>query len=136
MQLPSDVRPPGELDPVQPEGGGHGGRIPAPMDTSTGQMTEREAWLYLARLWSEAQECPCGCKLIVVVPLGEILSSGLCSAISAMCHVNLISGEVKREMRQKVDNVNKMYTGAYYWPQDLEGAKARAEFCKTQGEQC
>ena len=32
MQLPSDVRPPRELDPLQPEGSGHSRRIPVTVE--------------------------------------------------------------------------------------------------------
>lgn len=88
-------------------------------------MTEKEAWLFLAELWSKPMtrgEC-------VGVRLGWLWSPGLCGCIGKL-------GVNKEVMLAKVTAKHNEIDphSAYIWPCNAEGAAARSEFCKTMAE--
>lgn len=99
-------------------------------------LTEKQAWEFLADLWTKATDVY-GCTKVI---FDGAKVSGLCPCINVMCyHADQIDPAVKRSMYGKLceyANSNNLSTGDWFWPTTPEGAKQRVEFCKTQGDLC
>lgn len=96
-------------------------------------LTEKEAWLEMAKLWEDAVPCSCGCETWRV-EADEDSAGGLCDTLSWLQRADVIAAETYYIMNTKLKDYGRRILGAYYWPQNAEGAKARVEFCKTQAE--
>ncbi len=91
-------------------------------------MTERQAWLALAKMWDEAEP---DCEGDYCV---DGLSYGLCYSIDAP-RISA-SEDVKCNMLDKVHRHPKSPRSKYLfkWPTSKDGAKSRAAFCRKQAE--
>ena len=96
-------------------------------------MTEKEAWLSLAKTWSERlTKCTCGCGLLVV----KDGSTGLCSSLDGLLDV---TEEVQFKMRKiinKLPNIDDDSFSNYKWTGDRKGAAQRVAFCKKMAKAC
>ena len=97
------------------------------------QLTEREAWLYLARKWERPTKgedgLPCAFG-------GDERDDGVCFAISALRTRALISGDLARTMRFRLDCMRPFPMGRYYWELTAEGAQERATACGLLAAMC
>jgi hypothetical protein len=140
MQLSPDVRAPGQLD-IQ-ERLGHEDVLGVPNGVRSGQrqMTEREAWEYLAVAWEQAKPDFEG---DYTAKVGSEEAIGLCGSFTLLRMHHLISLDTKYAMMEKIQaQRSKLLEGTnftdyvkaamyrYLWPRTLDGAKARAEFCR------
>lgn len=122
MQLPSDVRPCGELDPVQHPSGRPSGVTPAGVELSS--------WLKLADYWANAVPDGDGCYC---VRINGRRSYGLCIGIWDLG----LSNELAHTMLLRVTtyhNQSDRSMHPFAWPLTLAGAASRVQFCKTQAE--
>ncbi len=96
-------------------------------------MTEREAWLYLAKKWSSD-------NLIVSMNKNEYYvyrgyysrgdpAFGLCCCIDVLP----ISGTIRDNMHNKIDNL-RFRNDIFVWSNSKSGAKARVRFCLKQAK--
>lgn len=91
-------------------------------------MTQREAWLYLAKLWSgPLSDCPCGgCGGKVAADL----ASGLCVSVD---RIAMLPAKTREAMRVRIRRHREAIGGeSYLWPTTEAGAKKRAAFCRRQ----
>ena len=90
-------------------------------------MTEREAWLWMAKAWARA-----GAKGIL---LGERVN-GICCCIRAM-HDDMIDDKTYSVMRRKM---NADYRASrwpnFWWPTTKNGNQRRAAFCRRMAKEC
>ena len=97
-------------------------------------MTERAAWLKLAKLWNK--------PLRGVVPYvrlrhgahGMVGRNGLCACVTSLYVDGKIDHDARLDMNSKVHAAIKH--GAYAWPLTLAGAKSRAAFCRRMAAKC
>lgn len=94
------------------------------------KLTERQAWLLLAKLWDKAKpKSPSG-TYAVFFNDGSV--SGLCACV----------GWINTNSRTRCAMIDKIRTGGsaihrpYRWPRTLAGAKQRADFCRLQAKLC
>jgi hypothetical protein len=132
VQLSFDIRALWQLEPEKRASAGDGTGIPSEVQSGKRQMTEKEAWLYLADVWSEPKQCDDGtwrCRNY---------TPGLCVSIGYLDDQAIISVETLYSMGAKIREYRAqladVHWSAYLWPRTEEGAKQRAEFCKTQAE--
>ncbi len=85
-------------------------------------MTEKQAWLRLAKMWDAAKPDCSG-----LYSAGKIPCFGLCGTIAWQ----IKEREIVTAMLSKV-RATKGYDGGYLWTNDKRGAKARAAFCRKQ----
>lgn len=99
-------------------------------------LTEKQAWELLARLWSEPEVNRWSEKCVTIIKNDP--SKGLCDCITDLYVTDQITDRIHDQMIFKVadhrEEVKSVDT--FLWPHTEEGAKARMEFCKTQGEKC
>lgn len=91
-------------------------------------MTEKEAWLYLGRLW-ECISRICNDNVIA-------LWFGLCLSIKTLEIPDKISMKIRCEMLRKVDCVKRLPDSEYCWPRTKSGAAERAAFCRKMAREC
>lgn len=100
------------------------------------QYTEREAWLYLAKVWSRS-ELWAGAY---IVKLYGDHCYGLCNCIQQL-HDNHgdISYDVAHSMYDAIESETEKQLGedtselaGYLWPTTLFGSKQRVKFCLAQ----
>ena len=89
-------------------------------------LTQRQAWLLLAKAWRQAKEEPPGRWSADV---GYGVSYGLCPLINDLFNENRISEATFRSMDKKVPRRKRE---VYAWPLTRAGARARAAFCRRQ----
>jgi hypothetical protein len=99
-------------------------------------MTERQAWTKLAKLWGDAdyddeEDC-------YFVHVGDNPCWGLCQSIEY-----LLGWEPKPTRVLVTTMLGKLpadkgygFSRRYCWPNDKEGAEARAEFCRRMAAEC
>jgi hypothetical protein len=92
-------------------------------------LTEREAWLAIAEVWSSPIESE-------NTWLASTYDCGLCPSIGRLFTLENIRTDIAQSMFKKIVLYRQDLgiTTAFVWPRTLDGAKARAEFCKTQAE--
>ncbi len=87
-------------------------------------MTQRQAWLYLAKLWSKAAQ-PSG---LAEVRVDNFIRYYLCHCIDDLGDAGTISPAAHRIMDNKIYKALK--GKAILAPLNLQGAKVRAAFCR------
>jgi hypothetical protein len=94
-------------------------------------LTEKEAWLFLADIWEHASTRP----LMIHVNCCGRPSPGLCYCIKLLLTDGHISNRIAHKMVNRIDReLDRLGAQSYLYPFGQEGAKQRAEFCKTQAE--
>ena len=102
-------------------------------------MTEKEAWLYLARLWLSTTDTykwdPSGEEATVIF-IDGYHAMGLCGSICFLTPDIQTRKSALEKIHKYGDNHKKRYgwTQTFYWPLTAEGATQRAEFCRKQAE--
>ena len=91
-------------------------------------MTEKQAWLKLAKLWDEPV-LDFWCNDYAVI-LDKRTRYGLCECITCLP----ISDRMRDKMRRKARGRTQL--GRYRWQLDARGARARAAFCRKMAAQC
>ena len=95
----------------------------------TRRMSERAAWLWLAKRWEKAKTCNCqhDCGMPIVV-VSNAQYSGLCGCVVRMCQTNKIDGATAGTMLRKIAECGI----GFIWPLTAAGARARVRFCLKQ----
>ncbi len=97
------------------------------------KLTERQAWLKLAKACADPVACimykgyfrvRCVCNTV-----GH---NGLCTAISCMTARQETTDEVLRQIMQKIKT--KICGKIFGWPATKKGFASRAAFCRTQAQ--
>ena len=91
-------------------------------------MTEKQAWLKLAKLWDESLLDFWREDYVVI--LDNRPRYGLCDCITCLP----ISDRMRDKMRRKARGRTKL--GRYSWQLDARGARSRAAFCRKMAAQC
>ena len=96
------------------------------------QMSEREAWVYLAPLWDKPTMA--GGVAYAIIYFGD-RAEGLCGSVFLLWYHGLISNRTRNAMGKQIKAVPKTIPGLhapdlYAWPRNLAGAKQRAAFCR------
>ena len=91
-------------------------------------MTEKQAWLKLAKLWDESLLDFWREDYVVI--LDNRPRYGLCDCITCLP----ISDRMRDKMRRKARGRTKL--GRYRWQLDARGARSRAAFCRKMAAQC
>lgn len=104
-------------------------------------MTEKEAWLYLAKKWDEESYLGDTCEgFSAYVVIKDFRRPGLCHCLRGVRIEKFISQEMYSEMKRKLDShgPEKKYgdTFQYRWPLTMTGAKKRAAFCRRMAKLC
>ena len=96
------------------------------------QLSEKAAWLKLAKLWEAATQPQPSVDVFVNGgwPVG---CSGLCPALSFMEDAGEIDKGTRRSMSEAIP---PRKTSPHRWPPTLKGAKLRAAFCREQAAKC
>jgi len=95
-------------------------------------MTEKQAWLHLAKLWDHPTKD--GTRVYVEMLEGfGFEPCGLCDCIEELGNRDDISWEVNGVMLGKIP---ERLPNGFVWPTNLRGAKQRAEFCRKQAAAC
>ena len=89
-------------------------------------MTERQAWMKLAKLWDKAKKSPFG-----DYEVDRCL--GLCLSIAL---VSDTSWDMNLEMSDRLDKHRPRNRHTYSWPTTKAGAKSRAAFCRDMAAMC
>lgn len=89
-------------------------------------MTERQAWLKLAKIWDGAKDDG---DDIAYVPSG---ATGLCPSILEIR--GYLTDQVYESMMRAIDDLRSVTEHNHKWPMTLAGAKARAAFCRLQAK--
>lgn len=99
-------------------------------------MTEREAWLYLAKIWTKAKRCKSGEFEVIVKKGGESsLCWGLCTAIDHLEWTRDIGGEIAEEMNRKIVAIGHTDEHPFKWSIRTQAGKlARVKFCNDQAK--
>ena len=106
------------------------------------QMTEIEAWKFLAGKWSNAKRFYLFVGIVIHDDYdydnsydGEMVCEGICESAAALLNEGMISVETYRNMKNKLNCYQLEYNiCGYWWPRNLEGAAERAKFCKEMVE--
>ena len=93
----------------------------------TRTMTERQAWLYLARRWDAATEF----NNRYVASVFGLTAYGLCESVYHLAVVEKTTWAVMCSMEAKIKLVSRDKI-SYCWPRTKAGAKSRAAFCRKQ----
>ena len=96
-------------------------------------MTERQAWLYLARCWDRpfAQPRLAGERVSVGVLIQDTVTHGLCHSIWRLMYRpgGHINGDTRRKMSDRLYRAYP-YREGYFWPRTMRGAVTRAKVCR------
>lgn len=90
-------------------------------------MSEREAWLLLAKLWRSANVDDEGDVYAYHHPDVEW---GLCDSICNLFYRGEIDERTKASMKRQIPS--KRLPSNYAWPLTVAGARARVRFCVLQ----
>jgi hypothetical protein len=98
-------------------------------------MSEREAWLYLAREWDDARDY----YGMYAITMNKQFYYGLCPCINALESLKMVGPIVSRQMWAKIQaRVKRKHVMVnlckYMTKCNESGAKIRAEFCRQQAE--
>jgi hypothetical protein len=139
MQLSPYLRALGQLDAQKRAGSVDDSGVQDAVRSGSRQMTEREAWVCLGKLWERALFAYSGTKSYSV-KLGpnRIISYGLCVTIDDMKLLGWISRHVQYLMKDKIkDEFARTHCNRLYlWGWDEASRDERVKFCKTQAEKC
>lgn len=91
-------------------------------------LTERQAWLRLARAWDRPVASEYGTMQAKVCKSRCV---GLCSSIGELECSGKISTDVELRMDERIQAMPERF-GPYCWPLDGRGARSRAAFCRRQ----
>lgn len=96
-------------------------------------LTQKEAWLFLAELWSNAREvCTVWC-----VDVAGYRNLGICPCITDLERDNRISYTTRTRMMNKIlKDWKPTKHSSYRWPLNKEGARQRSLFCLEQANGC
>jgi hypothetical protein len=100
-------------------------------------LTEKQAWLKLADLWSQPTKNEFG-EHYVQVYVDES-AYGLCACTRDLLDYNLIDMETYVVMNARIEmyrQTSPRKEKSFLWGQDWFGAKERESFCKRQAEKC
>lgn len=95
------------------------------------KMSEREAWLHLAKAWTEPFTDDGDVCVIDQTGLG--FNFGLCHCIEDLEMYDFISIAVETRMLNKIPARSE--DDDYCWPLTVEGAGQRAAFCRKMASQ-
>lgn len=102
--------------------------------SSDKQLTEKEAWLYLAELFDKPKIDYLGGYYITI---GFRYSYGLCACIANLETYNHIVKDVRHAMQERLYNfMGNIDTYLYLYPLNYEGTKQRAALCRKFAEEC
>jgi len=94
------------------------------------KMTQREAWLFIAKQLKVVEPENIGGLWIEL--LGD-LTSGLCGCVRILNCRELISDSVAEMMLKKIDHPRVKWVDGYWrWPRDAAGMNKRIAFCRRQ----
>lgn len=91
-------------------------------------LSEREAWLKLAKLWTKPDIGSSDCPRVLD------WSFGVCHSVDDLRGMNEISVSLADRMREKAQNPKD--PDAWRWPLTIAGAKSRAAFCRKMAKLC
>ena len=97
------------------------------------RMTEREAWLYLARKWARTRKAH-----VTLRPAdGGEACRGLCACACRLIHLGVVKRKVALGMLGRLHRrrPGKMADESYYWSLTIRGARARAAFCRRMAKE-
>lgn len=103
-------------------------------ELGTRTMTERAAWLHLAKAWRKAEPDMDGVYEIDMGD-GDAKPWGLCYSVTRMRRTEMIGDGVARRMYARVEAAAArlgLDDTKYLWPTTLAGARARVRFCERQ----
>lgn len=102
------------------------------------RMTEREAWLYQAKLWDKPKKNYGKCCYEAVNPSNGIRGDGICIIIELMCRYDLISFKTRVSMERRIDNEREKLGlhHPYLFRCTKAGAVKRAALCRKFAQQC
>jgi hypothetical protein len=99
------------------------------------QMTERAAWLYLAKRWDKAVLGGDGDAMVRINTDRTIVC--LCDSILRLQmdeRIDVFTESCMVDRIQRLPNINQ--SSSYKWPRTLRGARSRAAFCRRMAKQC
>ena len=96
-------------------------------------LTERRAWLLLAKEWDKATQACYGGSF--QTPSGQYC---LCFAVSHLYHSGPLSRTTRDDMHERLQKHRPAYSRdeVFFWPTDKTGAKKRAAFCRKMAKLC
>lgn len=94
-------------------------------------MTEKQAWLVLAKAWNKAIFINTRGASMATMPNG-FRCDGLCRCIEMIS----VTNEIRRRMLAKIKAIPEDLGSPfiYKFPLTRDGAKKRADFCRAQAE--
>ena len=95
-------------------------------------MSEKAAWLYLAKRWAKPLKDD---KNEYYVHVNDVACYGLCSSIANPAHAGRIDYATSNRMSAVVDKQPRCRTG-WCWSWSRRGAAARERFCRQQALRC
>ena len=93
-------------------------------------MTERQAWLYLAKRWDKAFLS----DGYTVTNVCDDCTHGLCQSLCHLEDEGEIDSNTRLEMSSKIPKSADF--APYVWPMTIAGAKKRAAFCRRMAAKC
>src|SRR3990167_5049387 len=93
-------------------------------------MTERQAWLFLAKAWDAAEGEVIGGRVIFCAGM----ATGLCPMLCYLEDTAKISEDTYNAMCAKIWRLPSVTYQDHKWPIDKAGAKARVAFCRLQAK--
>ena len=107
------------------------------------KLTQKKAWLKLARIWKEAQRNEAG-YFYVEESLDTCRAYGLCHTIKNSISQNASSRTIRSmalkisKEREKVISKGILTStfSAFLWPWDEEGKRERIKFCRRMAKAC
>lgn len=108
-------------------------RKPAKAKVAPKLLSERAAWLKLAKLWDN----PMGNLENAYIDMGDRRSFGLCGCIASFHFAaKRTSYATMWAMLDKVNEIMSETDNAYRWPTTRAGARQRAAFCRRMAKEC
>lgn len=104
------------------------------------QLTERQAWLYLARKWDRPRRDPEDGFPVVFIFNTLLLRN--CACLCNSCFGLFKSGRVIEpiysDMRNRLhkNKPNSRPGCVFWWPLTKAGARSRAAFCRRMAKEC
>jgi len=94
-------------------------------------MTEKQAWLYLAKKWDKPKKPPSD---YAFVRISGMVCFGLCGSVKML---NITTRSVKRMLNRIEVGWSRTFPfyDNYRWPRTRAGAKSRAAFCRKMAKQ-
>lgn len=97
-------------------------------------MTERQAWLLIAKAWDKPRVFTDDGVLIYFATIWKYKYCGLCPCVYVMEENERIDEFTRNSMLTKIESETRK-KGAHHpfiWPTTLSGAYQRAAFCRKQ----